>query len=125
MPSEPFLTQAQLLYSVALFWSGDRQQARQYLDDALSLAVDLGMFKQEFAAAYGEGDAVLEESWRRTWWQIYLVDASYFHIQRNSSFPSKDVPATADLPCEEPQYELGVRKCHSLHFVAVANLDML
>lgn len=110
IPLEPFIAQAQLLYSVALFWCGDRAQARQYLDDAVSLAVDLGMFKCEFAAAYGEGDAVLEESWRRTWWQIYLVDASYFHIQRDSSFPSRDIPATADLPCEESEYELGVRK---------------
>lgn len=108
MPSEPFLTQAQLLYSVALFWCGDRQQARQYLDDTVSLAVQLGMSKSEFATAYGEGDAVLEESWRRTWWQIYLVDASYFHIQRDSSFPSRDIPATTDLPCEESEYELGV-----------------
>lgn len=114
VPWDPFLVQAQLLYSVVLFWSGDRDQARQYLNEAVSLAVDAGMFKREFAAAYGEGDAVLEESWRRTWWQIYLVDACYFHIQKTPSFPSRDVPATAGLPCDEKEYELGVRRLIAL-----------
>ena len=112
-PLDPFTIQAELLYSVALFWYGDRGQARQGLTDAICQAVELGMHKREFAAAYGEGDAVLEECWRRTWWQLYLVDASYFHIQRDSPFHSRDIPTNTDLPCEEAEYELGVRQLSS------------
>ena len=33
------------------------------------------MNKKEFARNYAEGDSILEESWRRTWWVIYITDA--------------------------------------------------
>lgn len=111
MPNDPFLVQAALLYAVATFWSGNKAKGQKYLNDAIAFAISLGMFKRDFACAYGEGDAVLEESWRRTWWQLYIVDACFAHIRRDTDFLSRDVPATVDLPCEETDYEAGVSVC--------------
>lgn len=58
----PFLVQAQLLYSMAVYWSGDKILGKKYLDDAIRNAVDLGMHEQDFAIVNGNGDAMLEES---------------------------------------------------------------
>ncbi|EFY94996.1 Zn(2)-Cys(6) zinc finger domain protein [Metarhizium robertsii] len=104
----PFLCQAQLLYSIVLFWSSDRPQSQTHLDDAIDAATLLGMSRQEFADAHSDGDAVLAESWRRTWWQLYIVDSHYAAIRRDTEFRTRDIPATADLPCEEQEYNAGV-----------------
>lgn len=66
------------------------------------------MHRAEFASQHGQGDPVLEESWRRTWWSIYITDA---HISGNAHSYSTQTGAaqiTAELPCEEQQYESGV-----------------
>lgn len=109
-PTCPFLCQAQLLYSIALFWSGDRLQSQSYIDDAIAIATRLGMSRQEFANAHSDGDPVLAESWRRTWWQIYIVDYSYSAIKHDTVFPTRDILVTVDLPCEEHEYESGVKR---------------
>ncbi len=70
--------------------------------------MNLAMFRRQFAIENGEGCPALQESWRRTWWQIYIVDCFYAAIQRNISFPTRDITATVDLPCEESEYESGV-----------------
>lgn len=75
---------------------------------ARQLALDLGMHHREFAIDHGNGDPVLEESWRRTWWQVYIVDAFFSAIRRSADFPSYHIEATTDLPCEEEEYERGV-----------------
>ncbi|KAK2616317.1 hypothetical protein QQS21_000751 [Conoideocrella luteorostrata] len=103
----PFLCQANLLYSISLFWSDDRAGSRRYMDDAISMAISLGMHRQEFAAMFGEGDAILAESWRRTWWQIYIVEWNYTAITRETNSRMRDVCAAVDLPCEEHEYEAG------------------
>ncbi|KAG8410403.1 hypothetical protein J3458_017727 [Metarhizium acridum] len=103
----PFLCQAQLLYSIVLFWSSDRPQSQVYLDDAIDAATLLGMPRQEFADAHSDGDAVLAESWRRTWWQLYIADSHYAAIRRDTEFRTRDIPATVDLPCEEQEYKSG------------------
>jgi hypothetical protein len=107
-PSCPYLCQALLLYSVVLFWTSDRPLSQSYMNDAVRLATSLGMSRQEFANANSHGDPVLAESWRRTWWQLYIVDVNYAAIKRDTEFPTRDVPVTVDLPCEEDEYISGV-----------------
>lgn len=108
LPTCPFLCQAQLLYSIVLFWSGSRPQALSYINDTVGIATALGMSRQDFAIANSDGDPVLAESWRRTWWQLYIVDSNYAAIRRDTDFLTRDVPATVDLPCEEREYNSGV-----------------
>ncbi|KAJ5773705.1 hypothetical protein N7457_008601 [Penicillium paradoxum] len=71
----PFDVQALLLYSIAIYWCNKTQNGVELLDEAIRMAVALGMNKKEFAQTYGEADPVVEESWRRTWWVIYITDA--------------------------------------------------
>ncbi|KAL7896819.1 hypothetical protein HDV63DRAFT_405351 [Trichoderma sp. SZMC 28014] len=102
-----FMVQCHLIYSICLYWRGNVPKSRIHMGIARQLALDLGMHHREFAIDHGNGDSVLEESWRRTWWQVYIVDAFYSAIKRTADFPSYHIEATTDLPCEEEEYERG------------------
>ncbi|ROT38961.1 hypothetical protein SODALDRAFT_358796 [Sodiomyces alkalinus F11] len=73
--ADPFLVQARLLFSIALFWSSDEAETQQIMDGAVSLALDLPT--------------------------LYIVDAYYADMQRSMNYPTRDLRATVGLPCEE------------------------
>ncbi|KAI8631289.1 hypothetical protein F5Y19DRAFT_25811 [Xylariaceae sp. FL1651] len=104
---DPFQVQCRLLYSIALFWGGEKTKSRGEIDAAISTALNLGMNRHRFAADHGRGDAVLQESLRRTWWQLYIIDAYYAAIKRSPTFSLCEVDADTELPCEEDEYESG------------------
>ncbi|PNP44383.1 hypothetical protein TGAMA5MH_03989 [Trichoderma gamsii] len=102
-----FMVQCHLIYSICLYWRGNVPKSRIHMGIARQLALDLGMHHRQFAVDHGNGDSVLEESLRRTWWQVYIVDAFYSAIRRTADFPLYHIEATTDLPCEEEDYERG------------------
>lgn len=108
-PRGPFLSQALLLYSISSFWSQDDNRSRQQMDLALETALLLGMNRRDFATDLAPYDPVLQECFRRTWWQIYIVDAAYAAIKRSPTFHANSVLSDVDLPCSEDEYESGVR----------------
>ncbi|KAI0532147.1 hypothetical protein GGR58DRAFT_491299 [Xylaria digitata] len=105
---DPFLAQCHLLYSIALYWSTEKVKAREEIDAAIGIALNLGMNHCQFASEHGRGDAVLEESFRRTWWQLFCIDAYYAAIKRLPTFSLCEVDTDTDLPCEEDEYESGL-----------------
>ena len=107
-PPSPYFIQALTLYSIAVYWCNEAERGRALLDEAIFASVDIGMHTAEFARENSQGDAILEESWKRTWWSIYITDA---HIAGSThTFPTKTgaIQTNAELPCEENQYESGV-----------------
>lgn len=100
--------QALILYSIAVYWCNEIDRGLILLDEAISMAVNLGMNLRSFAADYGCGDPVLEESWRRTWWVIYITDAHLAGSTHTYPFKTIHVRMNVDLPCEEDSYALGV-----------------
>jgi cbb3-type cytochrome oxidase subunit 3 len=102
------MVQCRTLYSIALFWNNYKDESKREMDAAVRLALDLQMFRQDFAAKQGSQDAVLTECWRRTWWTLYMVDAFYAGTLGTMNFATVDVVATVDLPSEEWEYEEGV-----------------
>jgi hypothetical protein len=108
-PPGPILVQSRLLYSIALFWHDFKDDALRELDHAVRLASDLGLFRREFAIEHGFRDAVLSECWRRTSWMLYTVDAYFTGTLGTMNFAVGDIDITSELPCEEAEYESGVR----------------
>lgn len=106
--TNPVLVQCRLLYSIVLFWHNYKAEANHEIRTAVKLAVDLKMFRREFASDFGAGDPVLMESWRRTWWMLYIVDGYYAGTLGTMNFAVVDIDATVDLPCEEWEYESEV-----------------
>jgi hypothetical protein len=103
-----FRVQALLLYSIAVYWNNEIERGLELLDNAVCMALDLEMHLCEFSILHGNGDPVLEECWRRTWWQIYVNDMHFAASSHARTFKTSGVVATAELPCEEHEYESGV-----------------
>jgi len=70
----PFNIQALLLYSIGLNWTDQLKRSDRILESAICTALRMGMHELEFSVGFGERDAVLEESWRRTWWRVCITD---------------------------------------------------
>ncbi|KAF5494975.1 hypothetical protein CGCS363_v009928 [Colletotrichum siamense] len=104
-PDSPVLVQYLLLYSIALFWSNFKDEAKHHMDCATEVAARLGMHKSDFSGQYNAGEPVLEESWRRTWWMLFIIDAYYAGTLGTMNFRVGNIEATVELPCEESEYE--------------------
>lgn len=103
-----FLVQALILLIVGTDGNCQQEKARQLLGDAERLALEIDLNRRDFAAIHGRGLPVLEESWRRTWWDLYIVSGMVAGVHRQSNFYLFDVHADVALPCEEQQYLSGV-----------------
>lgn len=106
----PFNVQALMLYAIALYHVEVRQEARDKLNTAVTIAIELQMNGRHFAQAYGEGNPVLEESWRRTFYLLSATDQHFSVINNTPIFTLLTVPNGVDLPCEDEQFESGVRR---------------
>jgi hypothetical protein len=103
-----FDVQAVLLFSISVYWCDEITQGLKFLDEAIRMALELGMNQKSFSAQYGQKDPVLEESWRRTWWMIYIADAHIAGSTHTYPLRTIHIPVTVDMPCEEYNYESGV-----------------
>ena len=112
MQSEPprtgFTVQALLLFALASHANGNPEGGLRIMATAIDLALELGMNRREFAINNGEGDAVMEESWRRTWWELFVVDGMFAAVTQKTSFRLNSVHSDVPLPCEEAEYQFGV-----------------
>ena len=72
----PHEIQAMLLYSIAVYWCDEIIEGIDTLGKVVKDALDLGMHLESFAISHGCNSSVLEESWRRTWWQIYVTEGN-------------------------------------------------
>ena len=108
LPKNGFTVQALLLFSLGLTFCGERDRGYDVLKIAVSLALDLGMNWGSFAVLSGEGSPVLEESWRRTWWGLFITDASLAANQNKATFHLFATDTDVPLPCEDASYSISV-----------------
>lgn len=105
-PRDGYKVQSMLLLAIADHADGFEDRAYQTIRDAVSLALELGMNHPSFARKNSGGSSVLEESWRRTYWELYIVTGLFAALrpQQNVVFlldtPCSDLP----LPCDETIY---------------------
>lgn len=107
-PKDGFLIQALLLVIIGLDGSCQQERARELLADCERIALEINLNTRSFAAMHGGGNTVLEESWRRTWWDLYVCDGMIAGVHRVTNFLLFDIAADVALPCEEHQYLTGV-----------------
>lgn len=84
MPPNGFTVQTLLMIALALHCDNEMERGREVLDRAIYLALELRMNFQEFANM--EQDPVLAESWRRTYWGLYISDSTFAGIKRAPTF---------------------------------------
>jgi hypothetical protein len=100
----PSMVQARLLFAIALHARGEAMEAACMMQSAVELAIELKMNLRNFAAANGGSSPILEESLRRTWWELYVMDGYMAALHKQPSFRSNTVPSDVLLPCEESVY---------------------
>ncbi|KAF2679093.1 nicotinate-nucleotide diphosphorylase [Lentithecium fluviatile CBS 122367] len=107
LPRDPWSVQALALLAIGEHHWDLRLESKDTLNKAVSVALEVQMNTREFARAYGEGSAVLEESWRRTYYYLALVDQHFAVVVNTPMFPLRDVPNLVDLPCEDEFFLTG------------------
>lgn len=108
LPNTAVSVQALLLFALARHCCDELEIANRYADRAIEIALYIRMNTQRFATENGESNPVLEESWRRTWWTLYCVDALFIAINHDATHRQKNLASNVDLPCEDWEYESGV-----------------
>ncbi|KAK9244204.1 hypothetical protein V1506DRAFT_461529 [Lipomyces tetrasporus] len=107
LPATGFTVQSLLIFAIAVHACNEFVRARGILDHAIRIALQINMNSNSFSIANGEGCSVLEESWRRTWWSLYVTDGLFAAIRHCLTFSLRDIKADVDLPCEEATYQSG------------------
>ncbi|WKT53533.1 hypothetical protein QSH57_004095 [Fusarium oxysporum f. sp. vasinfectum] len=102
-----FLVQAMLLVIIGLDGNRQGKRAKKLMANARDISIQIKLNTHPFAATNGQGIPILEESWRRTWWELYIVDALMSGVHQTNIFILYDVPTDVGLPCEEYQYLTG------------------
>ena len=107
-PRDGFSVQAMLLAGIALHGNNEKERALDTVRRAATLALEIGMNLPSFATANGNGDVVLEESWRRTFWEVFIVERVLAaEIHNPESILITLTPVEVPLPCEEAEYLSG------------------
>jgi hypothetical protein len=115
-----FSVQALMLLALTLEWTGENERAAVILEQAKAMGLEIGMQRRDFASYHGRGDEMLEESWRRTWWELFLADALFAGIRHLPTFTFWGIETDVDIPCEEELYITGVRH----HITPFINYNM-
>lgn len=101
--------QALVLYTIVLHARHQLQEADLCIGRAAKIALKLGLNLPSFARDNATGDPVMEESLRRTWWELYTVDLWIAAVHRRLTCETKTAKAFAFLPCSQLVSEAG--KC--------------
>lgn len=107
-PRDAHTVQAMLLFGIGLHACGVLEQSVHFMCLAGEIAIELGMHRNEFATINGEGWPVLEESLRRTWWEVYAVDGIMASVCPLHTFVLCDIESDIPLPCDESEYASAV-----------------
>ncbi|KAI4743846.1 hypothetical protein E4T50_05781 [Aureobasidium sp. EXF-12298] len=102
-----YMVQARLLFAIAIHARGEPSEGQAMLQDAIGLAISLGMNKKEFAALNSDSSPCLEESFRRTWWELFVTEGIMSAIHRKPTMLTRSVISEVLLPCEDSTFTDG------------------
>ena len=105
VPKDGSKVQSLLLLAISLHARDEQKLAKEILGTAVDIALDLGMHRKEFSSERGEGCRSLQESWRRTWWELYVMDGMLAALNQLNSFKLFNIETNVPLPCEEAVYQ--------------------
>ncbi|GLB12206.1 hypothetical protein AtubIFM57258_009486 [Aspergillus tubingensis] len=97
--------QALVLLAIVLHSRNERQKAGECVTTAVNLAFELGLNKRDAAPQLSYGDPVREESLRRTWWELFIIEGMLTALGVQPAFRCNSGPLEVPLPCEERIYQ--------------------
>jgi len=106
-----YMVQARLLFAIAIHARGEPSEGQEMLQNAIDMAISLGMNTKDYATLNGNSSPCLEESFRRTWYELFVVEGIMSAIHRKPTMKTRSVVYGVLLPCEESTYTDGA--CYS------------
>ncbi|KAH7156394.1 hypothetical protein EDB81DRAFT_388975 [Dactylonectria macrodidyma] len=103
LPKSVWNVQALLCICIAALGEGCGDLCGPWFDKAVKMALDLGLHNKSFADA--EPNLVLAESYRRTYWGLYMHGSLRTVREHLGHFQLYDIVPTTDMPCEEWEYQ--------------------
>lgn len=104
IPSSVHGVQALLLLAIALHARDEQDIATEILDHAIGIAIDIGLHNKSFSEIHSNENHLVAESYRRTWWELYIVDGLFAMFHQSDYFTCYNVKSDVPLPCEEWVY---------------------
>jgi Fungal specific transcription factor domain len=103
------VVQAMLLYAIGLHMNNKEEDSTRVLCDAIGLAFEIGLHLPSYSALLGVVGTTLEESYRRTFWELYVVDGLFAGVNAAHSLQLNRHDVTDYLlPMEDTDYYSGV-----------------
>jgi hypothetical protein len=104
VPATGFKVQAMLLIAIVDHAHGFEMRSLQTIQAATTLAIELGMNKSTFGSSFSEGNPTFNESWRRTYWELFVVSAMMAAMGGHEPSPLHSMRTELKLPCDEKIY---------------------
>ncbi|KAK3669168.1 hypothetical protein LTR78_010954 [Recurvomyces mirabilis] len=106
-PSNLEIIQACLLLAIAFHGQNELQESAQYLKKAIDGALGGALYMTD-SDDLKPADAIIAESARRTWWELWVIEAFMIMLHHSSMFRCGNIVSTPCLPCEDSLYSKGV-----------------
>ncbi len=74
VPDDAFKVQALILYAMTCFARAGQAEGSMALDKAIEITLRIGFNRNTFAMQQSPNDSTMQESWRRTWWTLLLIE---------------------------------------------------
>lgn len=100
--------QALLLLAIVLHSRNERTQAGKCIVASVDLAFEFGLHTRNSIIAMGEGDPLTEECFRRTWWELFIIEGMLTALGLQPTPRTHSVALEVPLPCEERIYQDGL-----------------
>ncbi|KAE8145675.1 hypothetical protein BDV25DRAFT_65722 [Aspergillus avenaceus] len=96
--------QALLLLSICLHARTQPKDARECLAQAITESLQLGLHYPDYSAEVEMSDPVRAEAARRTWWEIFIIDALLAAVQVEGILHLTVEPPDVPLPRDADEY---------------------
>ena len=103
-PQNIFAVQSLILLAISLHMSNNPQRAQACLHAAIDIALAIGLHRSDFNTNDPRGSHTAAETWRRTWWELYILDIMFAGLNQTTDMKLKGVESDVLLPCEEVLY---------------------
>ncbi|EED14818.1 hypothetical protein TSTA_042900 [Talaromyces stipitatus ATCC 10500] len=117
-----YQVQCMLLLSITAHAHGNFLEAIRLIKSTASLALNLGMHTQSFAVAHGHGSPMLEEMWRRCYWELFVVESLLCALVEESA-TLYEVGSDIPLPCDEGMMDVHISTSSTYKYTIQDLLD--
>ena len=96
--------QALVLFSIIMHARHLTREAEAAISRAVKIAIAIGLNREDYGVSQGASNQQLE-SLRRTWWELYTIDAYTAALHRRTTFASRSISPQPFLPKSQFVFE--------------------